>query len=35
VRNADHDLQPTDGPIEPSAGAINQRLADFFDQHLR
>ena len=35
VKNADHDLHPTDGPIEPSAEVINQRLADFFDQHLR
>jgi acetyl esterase/lipase len=35
VRNADHDLQPTDGPIEPSASVINSRMADFFDQHLR
>ena len=35
VLNADHDLQPTDGPIEPSGAVINSRLADFFDQHLR
>ena len=35
VLNADHDLQPTDGPTEPSGAAINSRLADFFDQHLR
>jgi dipeptidyl aminopeptidase/acylaminoacyl peptidase len=35
VTNADHDLRPTDGPIDPSGEVINQRLADFFDQHLR
>lgn len=35
VVNGDHDLQPTDGPTEPSQAAINSRLADFFDQHLR
>ena len=35
VLNADHDLQPTDGPTDPSSAAINSRLADFFDQHLR
>jgi hypothetical protein len=35
VRNADHDLEPTDGPTDPSPGVINSRLADFFDRHLR
>ena len=35
VSNADHDLEPTDGPTDPSPGVINSRLADFFDRHLR
>lgn len=35
VENADHDLLPTDGPIDPPSAVINSRLADFFDQHLR
>gem|GEM_PF-553494 len=35
VSNADHDLEPTDGPTDPSPGAINSRLADFFDRYLR
>jgi acetyl esterase/lipase len=35
VLNADHDLLPTDGPTDPSSGAISSRMADFFDDHLR
>ncbi len=32
---ADHSLQPTTAPTNPSAAAIVSRMADFFDQHLR
>jgi acetyl esterase/lipase len=35
VSNADHDLEPTDGPTDPSPAVINSRLVDFFDRHLR
>ena len=35
VLHADHALEPTDAPIEPTDAAINSRMADFFDQHLR
>jgi dipeptidyl aminopeptidase/acylaminoacyl peptidase len=35
VTNADHELEPTDGPTDPSPAAVNSRLVDFFDRHLR
>lgn len=35
VLHANHALQPTDAPIDPSGSVINSRMADFFDQHLR
>lgn len=35
VGNAGHDLEPTDGPTDPSPDVINSRLADFFDRYLR
>jgi acetyl esterase/lipase len=35
VSHADHALMPTDAPISPGVSAIVQRMADFFDQHLR
>jgi hypothetical protein len=35
VSHADHALMPTDAPISPGVSAIVDRMADFFDQHLR
>ena len=35
VLHANHALEPTDAPIDPSDPVINSRMADFFDQHLR
>ncbi|HEX2220170.1 MAG TPA: Ig-like domain-containing protein [Gemmatimonadales bacterium] len=35
VLHANHALQPTDAPIDPSSSVINSRMADFFDQYLR
>jgi dipeptidyl aminopeptidase/acylaminoacyl peptidase len=35
VLHADHDLQPTSEPTDPSQAAIVDRIVDFFDQHLR
>jgi acetyl esterase/lipase len=35
VLHANHALQPTDAPMDPSGPVINSRMADFFDQHLR
>lgn len=35
VGNAGHDLEPTDGPTDPSPDVINSRLADFFDRYRR
>lgn len=35
VARADHGLEPTSGPIVPGAAAIIERMADFFDEHLR
>jgi acetyl esterase/lipase/protocatechuate 3,4-dioxygenase beta subunit len=35
VSHADHGLLPTDAPISPGVSAIVNRMADFFDAHLR
>ena len=35
VLHADHDLNPTSEPTDPSQAAIVSRIADFFDGHLR
>jgi hypothetical protein len=35
VAHADHDLAPTTAPIDPDAATIVQRVANFFDRHLR
>jgi acetyl esterase/lipase len=35
VLNADHDLEPTDQPTDPSAAVIVSRISGFFDQTLR
>ncbi len=35
VSHADHALMSTDAPISPTVTAIVQRMANFFDQHLR
>ncbi len=35
VLHADHALQPTDAPLDPTDAVINSRMADFFDQRLR
>lgn len=35
VLHADHALQPTSSPIDPSTAVIIERMADFFDRHLR
>jgi acetyl esterase/lipase len=35
VLHANHALQPTDAPIDPSSSVISSRMADFFDQYLR
>jgi acetyl esterase/lipase len=35
VLRADHDLQPTTGPTDPTSSTINSRIVGFFDQHLR
>jgi acetyl esterase/lipase len=35
VLHANHALEPTDAPLDPSPAVINSRMADFFDQHLR
>jgi dipeptidyl aminopeptidase/acylaminoacyl peptidase len=35
VLHADHDLMSTGEPIDPTSEAIENRMAQFFDQHLR
>lgn len=35
VLHADHDLEPTNAPTDPTAAQIVSRMAEFFDQHLR
>ena len=34
VENAGHELEPSGGPIQPSEGAITDRIADFFEDQL-
>jgi acetyl esterase/lipase len=35
VANADHGLTPVGAPISPDSAAVIERMADFFDRHLR
>jgi acetyl esterase/lipase len=35
VKNANHNFKPTGGAIEPTRQEISNRMADFFDEHLK